>query len=801
MVFKRNNNYRQLLVVSLLIVSLFIIGGCSSDDDTSANAKLLIKVTDNDTNPLENAQVNVDGVGSKETDSEGVVEFSGLKEQKYQVEISKTGYKTKTENVSANSKDQITSFKLESGTTLVDTNEYIDINNNKTKFLFKTDVGSQVNFYLGSSKDNLEQVKSNSNFSNDGLIVDGLTGGTNYYYQVEVVNGDNTAKSDVLPFDKLDRTNDWQPAEWAKEAVFYEVFVRSFYDSDGDGIGDFNGLKEKIPYFKELGVDALWLMPINDSPSYHGYDVQDYYNTEPDYGTKEEFQEFLKAAHKAGLKVVMDLVVNHSSTKNNWFVEAAKGEENEYRDYYIWNDQFDDIDESNPLGEEFPSPWYDLYTEGDYYHAIFWDQMPDLNLRNAQVRQEMKEVAKYWLDPNGDGDFSDGVNGFRLDAALHIDDKDPQVTHNFWQEFNTAVKDVNPDAFLVGENWTDTATMAKYFKDLDSSFNFPLAYKLLNMALGKDVDILGDLNDIHTEYEKYSNQFIDSTFLRNHDQPRVASTLGDHEKSKLAASLLFTMPGTPFVYYGEEIGQLGYGTDDNIREPFDWYADAKGDGMTDMSASDFYNSMKFTTEHDSISVEEQRDKKESIFEHYKKLISIRKNNPAFFTADNYSRLSLGNSLYGYQVSGKNNLYVVHNNTSDSYELSLSDSATELLTETSYNAGDTILLDDYNTVILNSTAGLDISSSQIEDKVSYTFKYESSGTVDSVALAGEFNEWDDTAKSMTDADGDGVYQATVDLIPGDYEYKFVVDGDWIVDPQADYFVPDMTGGKNGVVDVE
>jgi glycosidase len=240
---------------------------------------------------------------------------------------------------------------------------------------------------------------------------------------------------------------------------------------------------------------------------------------------------------------------------------------------------------------------------------------------------------------------------------------------NDWQEFNTAVKDINPDAFLVGENWTDTATMAKYFEDLDSSFNFPLANKLLNMAYGNDVDILGDVKDIHNQYATYSNQFIDSTFLSNHDQPRVTFLLGDHEKSKLAASVLFTMPGTPFVYYGEEIGQVGHNLDG-----------------------------EFITANDSISVEEQSGEQESIFEHYKKLISIRKNNPALFTVDNYSKLSLSDSLYGYQVRGQNNLYVVHNNTADSYQVSIDSAATELLSDTSYSGGDTILLDDYNTVI-------------------------------------------------------------------------------------------------------
>lgn len=794
-------NHKKILLF-FLVLMLFVVGGCSSSgsDTVSNNAQLLIKVVDANNNALAEAKVEVTDVGSKTTDAEGTVQFTGLKEQKYEVEVIKTGYGSSKREILANSEAEVTSFKLEESSpsqlSIVDSKEYIDITNTEVKFLFQTEVGNQVNLYLGTSKDKLEKVKSIANYSNEGLFVDGLTGGTKYYYQIEAINGETTTKTEVLSFTKLAETNNWEPASWAKDAVFYEVFVRSFYDSDGDGIGDFNGLKEKIPYFKELGVDALWLMPINDSPSYHGYDVVDYKDTNPDYGTKEEFQAFLEAAHNKGIKVIMDLVVNHSSTQHNWFVEAAQGENNKYRDYYIWEDKFTNLDEPHPWQGDDASAWHNA-SAPDYYYGVFWDQMPDLNFRNQQVRQEMKEVAKYWLDPDGDGDFSDGVDGFRLDAALHIDDKDPQVTHNWWQEFNTAVKSVNPDAFLVGENWTDTATMAKYFEDLDSSFNFPLADGLLYMSDGNEIDILSYLNSIHSEYASYSNDFIDSTFLRNHDQPRTTSVLGNHEKSKLAASLLLTMPGTPFIYYGEEIGQVGYNVDgepdQRVREPFDWYADAIGIGMT----TDLLG--KFTTKNDSISVAEQRGERESIFEHYKKLISIRKDYPAFSNIDNYTNLDLIN-LYGYQVSGgSDNLYIVHNNTSNSYNLSISNSAIELLTEKSYTATDSILIDDYETVILKTTSSLDIETTEITEKVAHTFNYDPEGTVDNVVLAGEFNNWDEQATVMTDTDGD--YQATIDLIPGDYEYKFVVDGEWIVDPDAEYYVPDMNGGKNSAVNIK
>ncbi|MGM0370270.1 MAG: alpha-amylase family glycosyl hydrolase [Bacillota bacterium] len=697
--------------IVLLIVTMFFVVGCNKDQlDQMDGGGVVVEVTDKTGNKIAGAEVRLEGLAKKETDDEGVVVFSGVEQEKYSLKVSKNNFPVEEKTISVNDKRTMINIELQGvnrkvdETMIVDADEYIDINDQQVKFLFKTNNGNRVKFHLGTEKNDLKQLKTKK-YYNDGLIIEDLKPNESYYYKIEVIDQqNNTSKeTEVLSFDKLDNTNDWEPAKWAKDAVFYEVFVRSFYDGSGDGIGDFAGLKEKIPYFKELGIDALWLMPINDSPTYHGYDVVDYYETNSDYGTRKEFREFLEAAHENDLKVIMDLVVNHTADDHKWFQEARKSEENEYTDYYIWRDEFDNIDEKGPWGQQV---WHKFFTP-DYYYAVFWDQMPDLNFRNPDVRQEMKKRAKFWLDPNGDGDFSDGVDGFRLDAALHIDDKDPQVTHNWWQEFNTAVKEVNPDAFLVGENWTDTKKMAKFYDDLDASFNFSLADKIIDFASegqASDTDILAEIKEIHQVYSNYSEEYIDATFLRNHDQDRVASELnGNKGQMKLAASVLFTLPGTPFVYYGEELGQKGTKPDDNIREPFDWYQEAEGEGMTTMSKGGFYHQMKYTKEDDGISLEEQQNQAGSIFEHYQKLIKIRKNNPLLFDGE-YTKIKTNEQTYGYKVSSSEadyNLFVIHNQSGQDSQVKTSDQVQGLLTEETYQAGQ-VKIDAYGTLILKST---------------------------------------------------------------------------------------------------
>lgn len=571
----------------------------------------------------------------------------------------------------------------------------------------------------------------------------------------------------------------WEPADWAKEAVFYEIFVRSFYDGNGDGIGDFIGLKEKIPYLKELGVNALWLMPINNSPSYHGYDVIDYYDIEPDYGTREEFIEFLEEAHASGFKVIMDLVVNHSSYQHPWFREAAKGEESQYRDYYVWKDEFDDLDQKGAWGQQV---WHNEFAD-DYYYSTFWSGMPDLNFRNPEVREKFKDIAEFWLDPNQDGDFSDGVDGFRLDAALHIDE-DLEVTHNWWQEFNTAVKSVNSEAFLVGENWTETETMAQFYEDLDSSFNFSLADKIIKMVNGVPIDILDEIEDIHSQYSQYSDDFIDATFLRNHDQNRVAYDLNE-EKVKLASSLLLTLPGTPFIYYGEELGQIGAKPDDNIREPFDWYKEANGQGMTTMSKGGFYNPMRYTKANDGISLEEQRGVAGSIFEHYKKLIAIRKANPIFFRGE-YQKLETPNLIYGYKVSDSTvdyNIFLIHNLSGEERSISISVNAKDLLTSSVIGKSNQIIIPAYGSLVLKTSndrlkvSGEDIIISLPKVTFVVDLLYDIAENAD-LYLVSELSGWQLDDDYKLDKMADGKYRITLEQpVDMTLAFKFKTRDNW------------------------
>jgi alpha-amylase len=285
---------------------------------------------------------------------------------------------------------------------------------------------------------------------------------------------------DVAPLNGLPQGTDGMP--WWNDTVFYEVFVRSFKDSNGDGIGDFNGLIEKLDYLNDgdpatttdLGVTGLWLMPIQPSPSYHGYDVTDYYTVNPQYGNMQDFRRLVDEAHQRGMRVTIDLVLNHTSSDNPWFVESQKLD-SPYRDWYIWS-------QNNPgyLGPWSQNVWYS--GDNGFYYALFWERMPDLNYRNPAVVQEMKKVANFWL-----GDV--GVDGFRLDAAKHIVEEgkvqeNTPANHAWWKEFRSAYKADNPQAMTVGEVWSSNDQAAKYVQgdELDLVFNFDMSSAMLSAA-------------------------------------------------------------------------------------------------------------------------------------------------------------------------------------------------------------------------------------------------------------------------------------------------------------------------------
>ncbi|HSN85355.1 MAG TPA: alpha-amylase family glycosyl hydrolase, partial [Thermoanaerobaculia bacterium] len=423
--------------------------------------------------------------------------------------------------------------------------------------------------------------------------------------------------------------------DWVRGAVFYEVFVRSFQDSNGDGIGDFRGLTARLDYLNDgdpatdtdLGVDALWLMPVFESPSYHGYDVVDYEAIERDYGTSEDFTRFLEEAHRRGIRVIVDFVMNHSSAQNPWFLESASSPASPRRDWYVW--RADDPGWTQPWGGSNRT-WHQR--NGAFYYGVFWGGMPDLNFGTPAVREEMKRLAVHWLDR--------GLDGFRLDATRHLfadgpgdRQSDLPETHAFLKEFAAHVRRAHPDAVLVGENWTDTPTIAQYYgsttqvpggDELPMNFNFPLADAIVKGVISGDAsDIGAKLDEIA---ELYPPGVIDTPFLTNHDMIRLATQLDDRPaRLKSAASVLLTLPGAPFLYYGEEVG-LQNGSADRAdelkRTPMPWDA-TEGGGFT--TGRPWY---AFAPGKATDNVAAQTQDPYSLLSHYRRLIRARKSSPA-----------------------------------------------------------------------------------------------------------------------------------------------------------------------------
>lgn len=495
--------------------------------------------------------------------------------------------------------------------------------------------------------------------------------------------------------------------------VFYEVFVRSFADSDGDGIGDFKGLTRKLDYLNDgnpdtdtdLGIGGIWLMPINPSPSYHGYDVTDYRNINPDYGTMDDFRTFLDEAHKRGIKVIMDLVVNHTSKEHPWFTQSATDKNSSYRDWYVWaEDSGRTTSGTSAAGSG--NPWHSL--GGDHYLGIFWDGMPDLNFDNPDVRKEMTETGQFWLEQ--------GVDGFRLDAAKHIyedlqTDKSQETTNKnvaWWQEFRSGLNEVNPDAYLVGEVWDPSAALIASYLDgaLDSGFNFSLAETILSSVKNeKDANIPFTLERSYKLYgEKSGGKFVDATFLTNHDQNRVMTQLeGDLPHAKMAASLLLTLPGNPFIYYGEEIGMFGAKPDELIREPMRWTQD-DGEGQTTWETAANNAGKK------GLSVSEQTGDPASLLSHYRNLIRMRNAIPALKDGaiQEYATDQPGITAY-VRWTEDQAVLVVHNLTGSPLTFSLDPdqangkSFDKILAETGKGAnlnGNSLAIPAYSTAILD-----------------------------------------------------------------------------------------------------
>lgn len=460
---------------------------------------------------------------------------------------------------------------------------------------------------------------------------------------------------------------------WYKEGVVYQIYPRSFKDSNGDGIGDIRGIIEKIDYLIELGVDIVWLSPVYKSPNDdNGYDISDYKDIMEDFGTLDDWKEMINKLHENGIKLVMDLVVNHTSDEHSWFIESRKSKDNPYRDYYIWR---------KGRGKKKPNNWTSFFTGSaweydkntdEYYLHLFSKKQPDLNWDNPKVREEVKDIIKYWLDL--------GVDGFRCDVINIISKREglpngklrlgligsehymngPRI-HEYLQEINRDVLS-KYDCFTVGEAvFISTKDALTYVDELSMVFHFDhmfvdniFKWIILPFKLRKFKKVLSKW-----QYE-INGKWWNTLYLENHDQPRSVSRFGDDKKyriesSKMLATMIFFQQGTPFIYQGQEIGmtnayftelsqyrdveslniyQLGrkklrlshkrmmrklqYMSRDNARTPMQW-DESENAGFTTGRPW-----IEVNPNYKEINVEKALKDENSIFQYYKKIISLRK---------------------------------------------------------------------------------------------------------------------------------------------------------------------------------
>ena len=479
--------------------------------------------------------------------------------------------------------------------------------------------------------------------------------------------------------------------QWWKESVVYQIYPRSFYDTNGDGIGDLQGIIEKLDYLKELGVDVLWLTPVYKSPNDdNGYDISDYCDIMDEFGTMEDWEELLQEIHKRGMKLVMDLALNHSSDEHAWFIESRKSKDNPYRDYYVWRPGKDGKEPNNWASTFSGSAWEYDETTGEYYLHIFSKKQPDLNWENPKVRQEAHKILKFWLDK--------GVDGFRLDVINHISKAEglpdapnpdgkkyvppgPLVlnrpkAHEYIQEMYEEVLS-KYDCMTVGETPGATVEDGILYtdpkrKELNMIFTFE--HMDLDGGSGGKWDLkplkLTELKQVLSKWQTGLHGVgWNSLYWNNHDQPRIVSRYGNDkeyrvESAKMLATVLHMMQGTPYIYQGEEIGMTNVRFDsiDDYRdiethnmykeklEEEGWeeskimesiYAKGRDNARTPMQWDDTENA-GFTTgtpwiqvnpNYKEINVKNALADKNSIFYYYQKLIQLRKKHPIIVYGD------------------------------------------------------------------------------------------------------------------------------------------------------------------------
>lgn len=498
--------------------------------------------------------------------------------------------------------------------------------------------------------------------------------------------------------------------KWWQNAVIYQIYPRSFQDSNGDGIGDIPGIISRLDYLKHLGIDAIWLSPVYQSPNDdNGYDISDYEAIHPDFGTMADMDQLIAEAKKRGIRIVMDLVVNHTSDEHEWFMESRKSKDNDYRDFYIWRDPVDG-GAPNDLKSTFGgSAWeYDEETE-QYYLHLFSKKQPDLNWENEKVRQSVYDMMNFWLDK--------GIGGFRMDVIDLIGKKpDDKITgngpklHDYLRELHEETLK-GRDVMTVGETWGATPETAKLYSDPERH-ELSMVFQFEHMQLDeqpdatkwdlKDLDLI-QLKEVLSKWQvELKDNGWNSLFWNNHDLPRVVSRFGNDgeyrvESAKLFAILLHLMKGTPYIFQGEEIGMTnrkiesidevddiesinmyherlneGYTKDelihainvkgrDNARTPMQWN-DSGQAGFTTGTPW-----LAVQPNYKNINVEESLNSDNSIVSMYKKLIQLRKDNPLVVWGDYQLLLSDHPTVYAYKRSYKGKTWLVAANVSDKDE--------------------------------------------------------------------------------------------------------------------------------------
>ncbi|MBE6959770.1 MAG: alpha-glucosidase [Ruminococcaceae bacterium] len=466
---------------------------------------------------------------------------------------------------------------------------------------------------------------------------------------------------------KLDKTK----RGWWESAVFYQIYPKSFQDTDGDGIGDLKGIISRLDYLEKLGIDGIWLSPVCQSPQVdNGYDISDYQDIYPVFGTMADMEELIRQAKDRGISIIMDLVLNHSSDQHPWFLEAKKGRDNPYHDYYVWRDGTQGK-LPNDMGSVFGGPAWTYVPElGQYYFHQFAPQQPDLNWDNPRLRQELYQMIRFWVDK--------GVGGFRLDVIDQIAKvPDAFITAN-GPRLHEFLEELSREAFredglvTVGEAWSADVPRAQQFSSRDGkqlSMVFQFQHIGLDQQPGKpkwDTKPL-HLPDLKTCMERWQlglqEEGWNSLFLNNHDLPRIVSRWGDDgvyrvESAKMLATMLHGMQGTPYIYQGEELGMTnvrlelsqyrdleihnlyaertaaGYDPEtvmesiyargrDNARTPMQW---TPGDNAGFTTGTPW---IPVNENHSFINAEAALADPDSVFHHYRRLIELRKTYEVF----------------------------------------------------------------------------------------------------------------------------------------------------------------------------